>query len=139
MIVAFGVTPLDRAAAAKTISITTTPKVTGAWVWIQHDDGRWALDFRTKGYWPANTKVHVQANVYGMKFADGAYGAGDLTSDFTIGRNQVVKADVNSHDLLAFATGKRSPPTRRRSARATHRTRSPAPASTLSTTCSRPS
>jgi len=107
VIVAFGVTPLDRAAAAKTISITTTPKVTGAWVWIQHDDGRWALDFRTKGYWPANTKVHVQANVYGLKFADGAYGAGDVTSDFTIGRNQVVKADVNSHDLLVFRDGKK--------------------------------
>ena len=27
-----------------------------------------------------------------------AYGASDLTSDFTIGRNQVVVADVNSHD-----------------------------------------
>jgi len=107
VIVAFGVTPLDRVAAAKTISVTTTPKVTGAWVWIQHDDRRWALDFRTKGYWPANTKVHVQANVYGLKFADGAYGAGDVTSDFTIGRNQVVKADVNSHDLLVFRDEKK--------------------------------
>jgi len=107
VIVAFGVTPLDRVAAAKTISVTTTPKVTGAWVWIQHDDRRWALDFRTKKYWPANTKVHVQANVYGLKFADGAYGAGDVTSDFTIGRNQVVKADVNSHDLLVFRDGKK--------------------------------
>jgi hypothetical protein len=69
VIVAFGVDPVDRAAVAKAVSITTNPKVTGAWVWIQHDDGRWALDFRTQAYWPANTKVHVQANMYGVKFA----------------------------------------------------------------------
>ena len=106
VIVAFGVDPVDRAAVARAVSITTSPKVTGAWVWIQHDDGRWALDFRTQAYWPANTKVHVQAKMYGVKFADGAYGTSDVTSDFTIGRNQVVKADVNSHDLLVFRNGK---------------------------------
>ncbi len=106
VIVSFAVEPVDRAAIAKHISITTTPKVTGAWVWIQHDDGRWALDFRTKDYWPENTKVHVQANVYGLKFATGAYGNSDVTSDFTIGRNQVVKADVNSHDLLVYRDDK---------------------------------
>ena len=106
VIVAFSVKPVDGAAVARNISITTTPKVTGAWVWIQHDDGRWALDFRTASYWPEFTRVHVQANVYGVKFADGSYGGDDITSDFTIGRNQVVKADVNSHDLLIFRNGK---------------------------------
>ncbi|MET3803704.1 lipoprotein-anchoring transpeptidase ErfK/SrfK [Nakamurella sp. UYEF19] len=106
VIVSFGVEPADRAAIAKRIFITTTPKVTGAWVWIQHDGGEWALDFRTQSYWPENTKVHVEADVYGMKFTNGAYGTGDVTSDFTIGRNQVVKADVNSHDLLVFQDGK---------------------------------
>ena len=106
VIVSFGVKPVDGDAIAKNISITTTPKVTGAWVWIQHDDGLWALDFRPQSYWPANTKVHVEANVYGLQFAPGQYGGDDITSDFTIGRNQVVKADVNSHDLLVFRDGK---------------------------------
>ena len=67
------------------MTITTTPKVEGAWAWIQHDDGLWALDWRPKGYWPANTKVHVDANVYGMKFGDGAYGSDEVTSDFRSG------------------------------------------------------
>ena len=105
VIVSFGTEPVDRAAIAQHISITTTPKVEGAWVWIQHDAGDWALDFRTKEYWPANTKVHVEANVYGLKFADGAYGKSDITSDFTIGRSQIVKADVNSHFLQVFRDG----------------------------------
>ena len=51
-------------------TITTTPKVEGAWGWIQHDDGRWAMDWRTKDYWPAGTKVHVDAKLYGVKFDD---------------------------------------------------------------------
>lgn len=106
VIVSFAVEPADRAAIAKAVTITTTPKVAGAWVWIQHDDQRWALDFRPAKYWPAGTKVHVQADMYGLKFADRAYGAADLTSDFTIGRNQVVKADVNSHYLRVFRDGK---------------------------------
>ncbi len=105
VIVAFAVNPADRAAIAKAVSIRTTPKVTGAWVWIQHDDKRWALDFRPAVYWPANTKVRVEAKVYGLKFAAGAYGSSDVTSDFTIGRNQVVKADVNSHFLQVFRDG----------------------------------
>ncbi len=106
VIVSFSVKPADGDAIAKNITITTTPKVTGAWVWIQHDDGLWALDFRTASYWPENTKVHIAANVYGLKFGNGIYGGDDVTSDFTIGRNQVVKADVNSHDLLVFQDGK---------------------------------
>ncbi len=106
VIVSFGVKPADGANIAKYVSITTTPKVTGAWVWIQHDGGQWALDFRTRSYWPENTKVHVQANVYGLKFGAGAYGDSDVTSDFTVGRNQVVKADVNSHDLLVYQDNK---------------------------------
>jgi lipoprotein-anchoring transpeptidase ErfK/SrfK len=103
--VSFGAEPQDREAVAKRVSITTTPAVEGAWVWIKHDDGRWALDFRTKDYWPAGTKVHVDAKLYGVKLDDTSYGASDITSDFTIGRNQVVVADVNSHDLVVKQNG----------------------------------
>jgi lipoprotein-anchoring transpeptidase ErfK/SrfK len=103
--VSFGVEPQDREAVAKRISITTTPKVEGAWAWIKHDDGRWALDFRPKEYWPSGTKVHVDAKLYGVKLDDTSYGAADITSDFTIGRNQVVVADVNSHEMLVKRDG----------------------------------
>jgi len=106
VVVAFDKEPTDRAAIAQNVSINTTPKVTGAWVWIQHDPGQWALDFRPATYWPANTKVHVEAKLYGVNFGDDAYGSSDVSSDFTIGRNQVVKADVNAHFLRVFRDGK---------------------------------
>jgi lipoprotein-anchoring transpeptidase ErfK/SrfK len=98
--VSFGVEPEDRAAIEKLVTLTSDPVVEGAWAWIKHDDGRWALDFRTRDYWPANTRVHVEAKLYGAKLNDSSYGAADLTSDFSIGRNQVVVADVNSHELV---------------------------------------
>ncbi len=105
IMVKFGVEPADKAEVAKHVTVTTDPQVEGAWAWVQHDDGLWALDFRTKDYWPAGTKVHVDAKLYGVKIADGAYGRADVTSDFTIGRNQVVKADVNSHELVVTQDG----------------------------------
>ncbi|MET3804207.1 lipoprotein-anchoring transpeptidase ErfK/SrfK [Nakamurella sp. UYEF19] len=100
VIVRFGTEPADRASIEKNVKITTTPAVVGAWAWIQHDDGLWALDWRPKGYWPANTKVHVEANVYGLKFGEGEYGADSVTSDFSIGRNQVVYANAKSYQIV---------------------------------------
>lgn len=105
VMVAFGVDPADRTAVEKAVSITTDPVVEGAWAWIQHDDGRWALDYRPKDYWPENTTVHVEAKVYGIDFGDGYWGRQDVISDFTIGRNQVTIADVNSHDLIVQQDG----------------------------------
>ncbi|RIJ77194.1 L,D-transpeptidase [Nakamurella silvestris] len=106
VVVSFGVEPADRAAIEKSVSITTSPEVEGAWGWIQHDGGLWALDWRPKDYWPANTEVHVEVKVYGKDFGGGNWGGDDLTSDFKIGRNQVVKADVNSHELQVYRDGK---------------------------------
>ena len=106
VIVRFGVEPEDRAEVEKHVTITTTPKVEGAWGWIQHDDGAWALDWRPKNYWPENTKVHVEAKVYGVRFGSGSYGGDDVTSDFKIGRNQVVVANAKSHRLVVQQDGK---------------------------------
>ncbi len=103
--VTFGVEPQDRAAVQKQVSITTVPAVEGSWGWVKHDDGRWSLDYRTKDYWPAGTTVHVDAKLYGLKYNDSSYGASDLTADFTIGRNQVVIADVNSHQMVVQQNG----------------------------------
>ena len=105
VIVYFGVEPVDRAAVAAHVTLTSEPAVEGAWAWIHHDDGRWGLDYRTKDYWPAGTKIHLSARLFGVQLAPGAYGAADITSDFSVGRNQVVIADVNSHDLVVKRDG----------------------------------
>jgi len=101
VIVRFGFTPEDPDAVMKAMKITTTPKVEGAWAWIIHDgDTSPSLDWRPKNYWPAGTKVHVESNIYGVKFNDSYYGGDDVTSDFTIGRSQVVYADARTYQII---------------------------------------
>ena len=65
MTVYFGVEPVDKAAVAAHVTLTSGPQVQGAWAWIQHHDGRWALDYCTREYWPAGTRVHVSARLFG--------------------------------------------------------------------------
>ena len=94
------------AAQAQHVTITTTPKVEGAWAWVTHDGDTWpSLDWRPKEYWPSGTVVHVEYDLYGVKIADGVFGGDKVTSDFTIGRNQVVLADANSHNMIVQQDG----------------------------------
>ncbi len=131
VIVSFSVKPADGDAIAKNISITTTPKVTGAWVWVQHDGGLWALDFRTKDYWPANTKVHVEANVYGLEVRQRASTAA-TTSPVTSPSVATRWSRPTSTRTICWSTGtgSRSRPTRPPTARVTLPTRSPGRVST---------
>lgn len=105
VIVRFGTEPEDRALVERHVKIRTTPNVEGSWAWIKHDDGALALDWRPKSYWPAGTKVHVEADVYGLRFGSGTYGSDDVTSDFEIGRNQVVYANAKSHHIVVKREG----------------------------------
>ena len=99
VMILFPTEPTDRAAVERALTIKTTPAVEGSWGWIHHDGG-WGIDWRTKDYWPAGTKVHVEAKLYGLKLAPGVYGSSDLSSDFTIGRAQVVYADAEAHQIV---------------------------------------
>ena len=106
VIVRFGSEPVDRALIEQHVTITTTPHVDGAWAWITHDGDTWpSLDWRPKEYWPANTTVHVESDLYGLDLGGGSYGGDKVTSDFTIGRNQVVLADANAHNIVVQQNG----------------------------------
>ena len=106
VIIRFGSKPADKALIEKHVTITTTPKVDGAWAWITHDGDTWpSLDWRPKDYWPAGTTVHVESGLYGLDLGGGQFGGDTVTSDFTIGRNQVVKADANAHTMVVQQNG----------------------------------
>lgn len=91
----------DKAAVQRALDVRTSVPVEGAWAWLSDTQ----LDWRPKEYWPAHTDVEVEANLYGVHFGDGVYGESDATSHFTIGRAQVVKADVNSLELVVERDG----------------------------------
>ncbi|WP_158846919.1 L,D-transpeptidase [Saccharothrix deserti] len=91
----------DKAAVEKALTVTNSAGVKGSWAWLSARE----VHYRPETYWPANTQVHVEAKLYGVPYGGGAYGRADVTSDFTIGRNQVVKIDTPSHQLVVQRDG----------------------------------
>jgi lipoprotein-anchoring transpeptidase ErfK/SrfK len=96
----------DRAAVERALSIETSTPVEGAWGWLPDENGGSRIHYRTKEYWPANTEVTVSAKLFGVDYGGGVYGRSDVSSSFTIGRSQIVKADAGSHRLIVMRDGK---------------------------------
>ncbi|SHL18759.1 Lipoprotein-anchoring transpeptidase ErfK/SrfK [Pseudonocardia thermophila] len=96
----------DKAAVERALKVTTSKPVEGSWGWLPDEGGGSRVDFRPKEYWPAYTEVRVEANLEGVDYGGGAVGAANLTSSFTIGRAQIVKADVNSYRMIVIRDGK---------------------------------
>jgi lipoprotein-anchoring transpeptidase ErfK/SrfK len=95
----------DKAAVEKALSVRSSTPVTGSWAWLPDEGGGSRVDYRTKDYWPAGTKVTVQADLYGVNYGDDHYGAAAVTSNFLIGRSQIVKADAASYRVLVIRDG----------------------------------
>jgi len=91
----------DRAAVEKALTVTNSANVKGSWAWLNPRE----VHYRPEAYWPADTEVHVEAKLYGVHYGGGAYGRADVTSDFAIGRNQVVKIHTPSHQLVVQRDG----------------------------------
>ena len=89
----------DKAAAERVLTIRTEPAVEGGWAWLPDEVQGARVHWRSRDYFPAGTAVSVSAKLYGVALGDGAYGAQDLSLDFTIGRRQVVRAEVTSHRI----------------------------------------
>lgn len=78
----------DKAAAQRTLSVTTSPHVAGSWYWVDDQN----VHYRPQHYWPSGTKVTVTAKVYGVQVSPGLYGQSDVSASFRIGRTQITYA-----------------------------------------------
>lgn len=92
----------DKAAVEKAIKVRTSNNTEGAWAWLDDQSAHW----RPKEYWAPGTQVDVDARLYGVHFGDGAYGAEDMSSHFSIGRAQIVKANTQTHHMTVLRDGK---------------------------------
>ena len=105
IIIQFDASISDKASVEKAMKVTTEPPVEGSWAWLPDEVGGSRAHWRTREYYPAGTKVHVDAKLYGVPFGDGAFGAQDSTLSFEIGRLQVVKAEASSHRIQVLDAG----------------------------------
>jgi lipoprotein-anchoring transpeptidase ErfK/SrfK len=99
VIIQFDASIADKASVEKALKVTTEPPIEGSWAWLPDEVGGSRVHYRTREYYPAGTKVNVDAGLYGVSFGDGAYGAQDITLKFEIGRRQVVEATASSHRI----------------------------------------
>ena len=79
----------DRKAAQDAITVTTDPKVEGAFYWLNNREVRW----RPENYWQPGTKVDVKVDIYGKDLGNGYYGQTSNATNFTIGDKVVAIAD----------------------------------------------
>jgi lipoprotein-anchoring transpeptidase ErfK/SrfK len=93
----------NRAAVERSLELTTSKPVIGAWYW----DGDEHLDFRPRDYWPAYTTVSFDGHLNGVEGANGMYGTADLTQTFEIGRSLIAVASTTTHKTQIYLNGER--------------------------------
>lgn len=94
---------MNRAAAQKALTVTATPKVTGAWYWIDAQN----LHYRPQKYWTAGTRITVRATVYGVNMGNGLFGQADKSVSFTIGRSQIAIIKNDQHMMYVYISGRK--------------------------------
>lgn len=97
---------VDRAAAERALRVTTSVPTEGSWAWLPDQDGGSRVHWRPKDYWKPGTTVDVAADLTGVPLGGGAWGKETVTTSFTIGRSQIVKADVNSFRMIVLRDGR---------------------------------
>jgi lipoprotein-anchoring transpeptidase ErfK/SrfK len=91
-----------RAALLEHIQVTSTPAVMGGWHWLTAN----IVHFRPATFWPAGTKVTVNANLKGFSVGNGVWGLGDWSSSFTIGAKHLSLINNLTHTMQIFNNGR---------------------------------
>jgi lipoprotein-anchoring transpeptidase ErfK/SrfK len=92
----------DKAAAERTLKVTTSPAQVGSWFWMDDQDVHW----RPEVYYKPGTKVSVSAHVYGKQVSPGLYGQADVAASFKIGPKHVSISDDKTHMVKVYFNDK---------------------------------
>ncbi|HET6860542.1 MAG TPA: Ig-like domain-containing protein [Streptomyces sp.] len=96
----------NKAEVEKNLKVTTSNNTEGSWGWMEDWSGKSRVDWRPKEYWKAGTKVTLDANLGGVDSgSDGGWFVRDYRTNVTIGKNQVVKVDLDDHRLKLVRDG----------------------------------
>ncbi|MGY1820818.1 Ig-like domain-containing protein [Geodermatophilus sp. SYSU D00079] len=89
---------VDKAAVESHLRVTSSTPTDGVWNWFSDTE----VHFRPSQYWPANTDVTLEADLYGVSFGDGVWGEKDRTVSFSIGARHVSIADASTHTMEVY-------------------------------------
>jgi lipoprotein-anchoring transpeptidase ErfK/SrfK len=88
----------DKAAVESHLLVTTSAPTDGVWNWFSDSE----VHFRPSQYWPPNSQVTLDANLYGVDFGNGIWGEKDRSVSFSIGAKHVSIADAGTHMMEVY-------------------------------------
>ncbi|RBY95732.1 hypothetical protein DQ237_11220 [Blastococcus sp. TF02-8] len=88
----------DKAAVESHLKVTTSTPTDGVWSWLNDSE----VHFRPSQYWPANTDITLDADLYGVDFGDGVWGEKNRSVSFSIGERHVSIADAATHTMEVY-------------------------------------
>lgn len=91
----------DHAAFLSKVTVTSTPPVTGSWHWFSNKE----VHYRPDTFWPAGTKVTLDAALAGWDVGGGVWSVTPRRLAFTIGPSHVSTVDANSHQMTVTENG----------------------------------
>ena len=101
-IIRFDVPVTNKASIQRHLRVTSVPAQPGAFHWISDTEVHW----RPEKYWLPGTKITVDADIDSVPAGNGIYGQKSRTATFTVGRSQISKVNMNTHQLRVFRDGK---------------------------------
>lgn len=93
--------PAARQAVERSLTVASTPAVTGAWYWV---DGK-NLHFRPQEYWPANTSVKLTFDAQNRSIDGSLYGGAPSTVAFRTGDRVEAVIDAAADQLTYKRNG----------------------------------
>ncbi|MGW1884783.1 Ig-like domain-containing protein [Streptomyces sp. NPDC001970] len=96
----------NKAEVEKQLRVTTSNNTEGSWGWMQDWSGKDRVDWRPRTYWQPGTRVTLHAELDGTDSgAGGGWFVRDYTTTFAVGARQVVKVDLDRHQLTLERDG----------------------------------
>jgi lipoprotein-anchoring transpeptidase ErfK/SrfK len=89
---------VDKAAVERSLKVTSSTPTDGVWNWFSDTE----VHFRPSQYWPADTDVTLDADLYGVDLGNGVWGETDRTVSFSIGERHVSIADASTHQMEVY-------------------------------------
>ncbi|NBE53124.1 L,D-transpeptidase [Streptomyces boluensis] len=94
--------PAARGVVERSLRVTTTPAVAGAWHWVDSS----TLHYRPRAYWPAHTRIAVRSGLDGVRVNDQLVGGSSKPAELTIGDRVEAVTDVDAHEMTVLRNGR---------------------------------
>jgi lipoprotein-anchoring transpeptidase ErfK/SrfK len=88
----------DKAAVESRLRVTSSNPTDGSWNWFSDSE----VHFRPSQYWPPNTDVTLDADLYGVDFGEGVWGEKNRAVSFSIGAKHVSVVDTATHIMEVY-------------------------------------